>query len=482
MMLGSLSFLRHRTQGLSSFMAHFLCHTAILPAMLWASPAWWIGTAPVLDPLCLTYNRIARWITGLPPSTGITKLLSCAGLPPLTLFMDYLSTNYAIRLCFLPKSHILGRPLPNDRRQPYLPGLPRLHSFIKDMITSTLENRQTTSHGSIPTIIIPHLSKDKFAKHIHERWISTLEDDTVLCYTDGSRLDDGSTGCGLTYYFVGDQVARRQSNHRCSIGNHAEVYDTELYSASEGLRLFPLTYPNHPPGKIILCIDNQAAISALENNQHNHQFARDAINHATSLAALGWKLSTTWTPSHVGIAGNEVADSLAKLAAEFLSPICQNSITTHCWMKAEARRRFFTLWSAAHPDATPSFRFPPHLSMLKWTETRALFRIYCGRSPTDPYPSQPPSKCASCGGPATSEHFIASCSGLSESRASLKNSLTGDISLTNCISSEKNAKATLKFLHSTGLGFAETIRFDIPTGKLVPDDASDPESEDLDII
>src|SRR5207237_6097510 len=92
-------------------------------------------------------------------------------------------------------------------------------------------------------------------------------------------------------------------------------------------------FPYHPPSKFIICIDNQAAIISFQNNSSNHQFAREAIQQASVLTASGWEITTTWTPAHIGIIGNEEADSLAKPAAEALSPISPNNITTRCWMR-----------------------------------------------------------------------------------------------------------------------------------------------------
>jgi hypothetical protein len=40
--LGSLKFLRMKTQGLPAFVAHYLVISKALPAMLWASPVWGI--------------------------------------------------------------------------------------------------------------------------------------------------------------------------------------------------------------------------------------------------------------------------------------------------------------------------------------------------------------------------------------------------------------------------------------------------------
>jgi len=65
--------------------------TAILPAMFWVFPAWWTGTPGVTTTLKITYNSIARWITGLPLTTRTTNLITLAHLPPLEAYLDYLS-------------------------------------------------------------------------------------------------------------------------------------------------------------------------------------------------------------------------------------------------------------------------------------------------------------------------------------------------------------------------------------------------------
>jgi hypothetical protein len=84
----------------TSLVAHHLAFSTILPAMLWASPIWWNGTPAVLDPLQISCNPIARWITGLPTNTRVTKHLICARLPPLDRYLDYLSQQYAIDFFF----------------------------------------------------------------------------------------------------------------------------------------------------------------------------------------------------------------------------------------------------------------------------------------------------------------------------------------------------------------------------------------------
>jgi hypothetical protein len=80
--LGSMGFLRGNSWSIPAYIAHHLVFAAILPQMLWALPVWWNGKNSVLEPIRMAYHAAARWITGLPMSTSIAKLLTIAQLPP----------------------------------------------------------------------------------------------------------------------------------------------------------------------------------------------------------------------------------------------------------------------------------------------------------------------------------------------------------------------------------------------------------------
>jgi len=199
--LGSVLFLRHKHRGLPAFVAQHLVHTLLLPQMLWASPAWWTGTFRVLHPLATSYHVMARWVTGLPPSTRIATLLTCANLPPLQLLLDYLSRRYAIRSLFLLDHHpfttVKILPLPNH---PELPRLQRLHKLLEG-IPSLRKNtlkKEDRRHAAEPDLNIgiwkSTITKSPNASKIHEKWLQSLPEDTYLIYTDGSKQISSATG------------------------------------------------------------------------------------------------------------------------------------------------------------------------------------------------------------------------------------------------------------------------------------------------
>jgi hypothetical protein len=74
----------------------------ILPKILLASLAWWIGSNTILTPMAAAYYSVVRSATYLPPSARILNLLTCTYLPPLNIYLDYLLAKFTIRLLFLP--------------------------------------------------------------------------------------------------------------------------------------------------------------------------------------------------------------------------------------------------------------------------------------------------------------------------------------------------------------------------------------------
>jgi len=204
--LGSLGFLRHQSHGIPAHIAHHLAMTVVLPTTFWASPAWWTGTPMVTATISTTYNSIARWITGLPLNTRISNLLTLAQLPPLEAYLAYLSLRYAICLHFLPSHHALGPPRATPNTSPSLPGLHRLYNLSKYLVMGKLENRTSISSAEGVTVTpSPNPDKTTRPQKLHEQRLESQENHTIIIYTDGSKLDNGSTGCGWAIYDCGDQ-------------------------------------------------------------------------------------------------------------------------------------------------------------------------------------------------------------------------------------------------------------------------------------
>jgi hypothetical protein len=171
--------------------------------MLWLLPAWSTDPDAVLYPLSVVYHSAARCITGLLPSMHISNLLTCAYLPLLETYLDYLSSRYAIRLLFRPAGHTLCG-LPMIPHCPNLaPGTTYMHSLINPLLVGTLENRSTPHIDfSITNLPSPNLNKYDQPTLRHISWASSLPNNTILWYTDSSKIENGHMGYGATTYCI----------------------------------------------------------------------------------------------------------------------------------------------------------------------------------------------------------------------------------------------------------------------------------------
>jgi ribonuclease HI len=349
------------------FVAHYLVISKPLPAMLWVSPVWWNHTPTVLHLLQITYSSLARWIKGLPSSTRVEKHLTCARLPPLDIYLDYLSNKYVIRLLFLPQDHALDfLPLGlNNPKPPYQISTNLFKQISPHLAIEPVENCSLPIIGQICKIVVLGIQKDEKEIDIHLSWLRSLKNNIILCYTDGSKQENGLVGSGFVYYTLQNYQLCHLSTYSCHLGNRNEVYDSELHACFEALRNITIYHPNLTPGHLILCIDNSSAIDALDDPSTEHQHTRQANQEATTLSLAGWTINTAWMPSHVNIPGNKAVDQEAKHGATDTSIIYPDAITTKTWMKAECKRLFYKAWRAELPDSQPSMKFPTNSTSYK---------------------------------------------------------------------------------------------------------------------
>jgi ribonuclease HI len=471
--LGTLSHLRNGNKGISANTSHHLAMAYILPKMLWASPAWWTGSTSVLYTLSLSYHSIARWITGLPANTRTNKLLTCANLPPLAAYLDYLSGMFAVRLHFLPRDHALGPPKANTATKKDLPGLHVLHGYTKEIAIEPLEDRSVEGHGEIAeTTALWQAAKKEHLSREHNEWLGSLPEGTVTLYTDGSKFEDENTGSGWVAFKNGPDGTRKIGEGSYHLGHRAEVYDAELHAVKSAILWTTNTLPT--PHTVYIGIDNQAAIATLANNHNNHQYAREALSSADTASKAGWHFKTIWCRAHVGITGNELADTLAKKGAGG-KLTCSDAVTTKAWMQATIKAKLRARWKEELPlsNASPSFHTP--LKGLPWNHSRALFRVFCSRTPNDPHPNETPDECPCGTGTLTSKHLTTTCPSFDAPRTQLKSKIDGPLDIPNLTMNPRNMPATIRFLRLTGIGYRK-VDPPTPTPPTTPPPSQPPET------
>jgi ribonuclease HI len=462
--LGGFLYLRKGLKGIPPITARHIALSSILPKLLWASPIWWTGSHSVLYPLQLAYHRIARWITGLPPSTRITKLLRCANLPPLDIWLDYLTTRYAISLIFSHPDHGV-RPLPDlDPRRANRPGPQRILSFVSDYLSCNLEVRSAENPYEILTTRV-HISKptDDKGKQLetekHSKWIDSLPKGTVLLYTDGSRSIIGDVGAGWVGFHKQDSGLLRIFEGYCYLGRSMEVYDAEIHAVKEALSTLR-TISKLVPSQIYICIDNSAAISVLGDNPNRVQGATEACEVALALVNSGWAIQSVWAPSHIGIGGNEIADNLAKKGTYPNNNLCTASYTSKAWIERKAREIFLGRWRLNIGSENLSWKYPSEWEGWTYREARAYFRTYSGRTDIDPRHEHEATKCKCSTADLSSDHIIGYCPLFDQARSCIRGQdLTPPVFTKEMILDKNWGPGIRTFVKKTGLGFKSELRW-----------------------
>ena len=156
----------------------------------------------------------------------------------------------------------------------------------------------------------------KFESRIEprDRWSShepaKPSDETTVAYTDGSKLSDGRAGAGvdLEDYEECCGMAMKQ---------HTSVFQAEVKALTEAAHA--LAQKELSNTSIRLYTDSRALIWGLTNPRKSKSSIRQCEQALNELAEHN-SVTVVWLPAHTGKAGNEIADRLAKQAAQSGKP------------------------------------------------------------------------------------------------------------------------------------------------------------------
>ncbi|GFU38113.1 probable RNA-directed DNA polymerase from transposon X-element [Trichonephila clavipes] len=124
-------------------------------------------------------------------------------------------------------------------------------------------------------------------------------------YTDGSKRAD-YVGCGVV---IEDIMHGYRLDTSCS------VFTAEAVAIYHALQLID----SNMPRKYCIYTDSMSVLEALENyNDRCHPVVCKILDITSRLYSKGFDIVFCWLPSHVGIIGNEQADSAAKSATTHL--------------------------------------------------------------------------------------------------------------------------------------------------------------------
>jgi ribonuclease HI len=159
------------------------------------------------------------------------------------------------------------------------------------------------------------------------------------------------------------------------LGKTAEVYDAEVIGALAGLHAALRTCMARFATNVMICLDNQEAALRLHTGIPTSTSASEIIEFQAcrqvwltrerARNATRGAVGIRWCPAHVGIAGNELADQLAKAAC--LLPTTRSKASVACAQrlsKLRYERAAAEYWSEKRPAQYERLNLPFLISKM----------------------------------------------------------------------------------------------------------------------
>lgn len=263
----------------------------------------------------------------------------------------------------------------------------------------------------------------------------------TVIYTDGSKTDRG----------VGSAFSHMGETYWCTLNPLASIYTAELFAILQSLRFIDILQR----GTYLICTDSCSSLLAIKEGISNDPLVQNILTMIHLVENTGKNINFLWIPGHIGIAGNELADTAARLATDepYLDDIPIRPDDLKTYLKTKIKQKWNQEWNNSNhklkhikSNAYEQLPFPTN----KRREQVALTRMRIGHTNLTHIHllcgNRPP-LCTHCNEQQTVEHFIIECPvyTLIRNKYNLPNSLQ------ECLKNVTNCDKSLKFITETNL-------------------------------
>jgi ribonuclease HI len=268
----------------------------------------------------------------------------------------------------------------------------------------------------IPNVLLQlHLNKksDTGPEVFKQLFLELMDEflNHIQLYTDGSK-ESNRVACAMV---TGSTL------FQCRLPDHCSIFTAELRAILLALDYIEGSHHN----KFLILSDSLSSLQSIKNCNLDHPLTRQILEKCHIFYEMGKTVSFCWLPSHVGIKGNEKADSAARAAlyfqtAEFKVPYMD--------LKSTTEAHFVKVWQEHWNNVAFNKLklIKPNLGITKFTSVRSrrdqtvLCRLRIGHTylthsfllKRDNHP-----KCSSCNCDLTVEHILLNCPAFNVTRS-----------------------------------------------------------------
>lgn len=408
-----------------------------------------------LDPV---QNTAIRWALGAFHTSPIESLLCEAEIAPLASRRELLLLKYANSVYFRRNlSHyrkFFPSPKPTSTpRQTHKDSRSKFHeiqSRVSLVLPPIKEVRTNTPPWLYPAISIDfsllNKSRNECDRQLLINYFSQIKEekyaDHIFIYTDGSKKQD----------FVGAAFSSTLGENHYSLPPITGILTAELFAINCAVDLILATNLL----KFVIATDSKGALDSLKSVNPRHPLSLSILEKHAAAHNKGKRLFFLWLPSHVGIKGNERADTLAgcpvgSSPAEFSFSVTDlNTYATNIhkklnqlsWDLMEENK----LW-----EIKKNYYEHPNFEKFSRRNLTMITRLRLGHCKVTHeflLKHEPPPICPPCNVRLTVKHILLEC----PSFAAIRRRLDLGTSLKDILSYE-NIPALLSFLHTADLIF-----------------------------